>query len=210
MDSSNSLPPASDSFVFPRWLGRLTLRLLGWRISGEAPTTPKYVLIGAPHTSNWDFLFMLAVAATLQLKITWMGKDSLFKYPLAGWVMRKLGGIPIDRSRPTGVVTQIVHRFKQSSRLILVVPPSGTRKRKEYWKSGFYWIALTAKVPIVCAYLDFGRKEGGIGPTIIPTGNIKADMDIIRTFYQDVAGKYPAQTTRVRLKEEDEDQPARE
>ncbi len=210
MDSSNSLPPASDSFIFPRWLGRLWLWLFGWRICGEVPPEPKYVLIGAPHTSNWDFLFMMAVVAVLRLKITWMGKDSLFKHPLAGWLMRKLGGIPIDRSRPTGVVTQIVHRFKQSSRLILVVPPSGTRKKKEYWKSGFYWIALTAKVPIVCAYLDFGRKEGGIGPTIIPTGNIKADMDLIRAFYQDIQGKYPEQNSRIRLKEEDEDQPARD
>jgi len=181
----------------------LWLRVFGWRIAGDMPVCDKMVLIGAPHTSNWDLPFMLAVAAVYGLDVTWMGKDSLFKKPVFGRLLRRLGGIPIDRSRPSGVVLQIVRMFKKSDRLALVVPPSGTRKKKEYWKSGFYWIAHTARVPIICSYLDYGRKEGGVRLSFVPTGDVQADMNRIRSCYQDIQGKHPHQTTRIRLKEED-------
>jgi 1-acyl-sn-glycerol-3-phosphate acyltransferase len=189
--------------LFPRWLGQLWLNIFGWKLIGQAPDLPKYILIAAPHTSNWDLPFMLAAAAILRVRISWMGKNTLFKWPFGG-VMRWLGGIPIDRSRPSGVVLQIVRMLKKSERLILAVPPSGTRKKRDYWKSGFYWIAHTAKVPIVCAYLDYGKKEAGLGLTFIPSGDVRADMDRIRTFYQDIQGKHPELVSTMRLREEDE------
>jgi len=205
MPTSNQNHQKPSSFHFPRWVGQLWLRGTGWTVKGDLPTAGKYVIIGAPHTSNWDFPFMMAIAAFYQLPVSWMGKDSLFKKPVMGGLLRRMGGIAIDRSKPTGVVMQVVQQMHAADTMALVIPPEGTRKKKEYWKSGFYWIALHAGVPIVCAYLDFARKEGGIGPIIIPSGDITADMDQIRAFYQEIQGKFPAQTTCVRLKEEDKE-----
>jgi 1-acyl-sn-glycerol-3-phosphate acyltransferase len=198
-NGSKQVPAA----VMPHWAGRLWMKMFGWKVMGTVPSEKKVVYIGAPHTSNWDFPFMLAVAAIFQVRISWMGKNSLFKQPL-GSLMRRLGGIAIDRNRSTGVVTQMVEHFRQADELALVIPPSGTRKAVQYWKSGFYWIAHQAQVPIVCTYLDFQRKEAGIGLCFVPTGNPGADMDRIREFYQPIHGKHPHLETRIRLREEDE------
>jgi 1-acyl-sn-glycerol-3-phosphate acyltransferase len=182
-------------------VGALILRLRGWSVQGELPPVEKAVVVAAPHTSNWDLLYMLAVSWVLGVRPSWLGKREIFGWPL-GWLMRRLGGVPIDRSVRANVVEQVVQRFAASDRLFLVVPPSGTRSRAAHWKSGFYFMALGAGVPIVCAYLDYRRKVGGIGPTIEATGDVAADMQRIRELYAGVTARYPDQATPVRLLEE--------
>ncbi|HOD36706.1 MAG TPA: lysophospholipid acyltransferase family protein [Syntrophales bacterium] len=173
-----------------RGLAILYLKMIGWRREGSLPDIPKYVLIVAPHTSNWDFPIGLAFAFDLKLRGYWLGKDSLFRWPFHGFV-RWLGGIPIDRSRSSDVVAQIVQIFKERKNLTMVVAPEGTRKKVAHWKSGFYHIARGADVPIVLAFIDYLRKAGGIGPVFKPTGIIETDMEFIRSFYEKVTGKYP-------------------
>jgi 1-acyl-sn-glycerol-3-phosphate acyltransferase len=144
---------------------------------------------------------MLAVAWVFRLKLRWIGKHTLF----AGWrrpFMRFLGGMPVDRRSRNGVVQQVVDYFNDSDALILAIAPEGTRGRSELWKSGFYHIAHGAKVPVLLGFLDFGRKVGGVGPALIPTGNIAEDMKTIRAFYDGIEGLYPDKQGEVRLKEE--------
>ena len=189
--------------TFKRWLGAFTLWIFGWKREGDRPQPDKFVLIAAPHTSNWDLVFMLAFAYVYDLQISWMGKHTLFKFPY-GWFMRLLVGIPIDRRTNNNVVEQMAKVFEQSERLCLAVPPEGTRSRREYWKSGFYYIAKGAGVPIVMSYLDYSRKRGGFGTTLTPGDDLVADMDIMREFYGNVKGKYPENYNRIRLRAEDE------
>ena len=184
-----------------RLIGRLYLRACGWRVAGNLPYR-RAVVIAAPHTSNWDLPYMLAVAYALGVKPSWLGKRELFRPPL-GWLLRWLGGIPVDRGAPQGLVGEAIARFAEMDELFLVVPPSGTRARAAHWKSGFYHIARGAGVPIVCAYLDYRMRVGGIGPALTPSGDIAADMDRIRDFYATKQAKYPAQATPVRLREEE-------
>jgi 1-acyl-sn-glycerol-3-phosphate acyltransferase len=182
-------------------LARGFLRLTGWSAEGEKPRERRFVLIAAPHTSNWDLPYLLALAAIFDVKVSWMGKHALFRPPL-GWLMRRVGGIPIVRHRRGNMVSQMKRVFEESESLALVVPAEGTRGYVAHWKSGFYHIARSANVPIVLGYLDYGRRRGGFGPALYPTGDIPADMDEIRGFYADKIGKYPDQFGEVRLKEE--------
>ena len=176
--------------VIMHWISRLVLQLTGWRVVGGAPVAPKYVLIAAPHTSNWDFPVTLMVCFALRLRVYWMGKASLFP-PLLGGVMRWLGGIPVNRERSGNLVQGTVDAFNSNQRLTVIVPPEGTRSKVTHWKTGFYYIAQGAGVPIALGYLDFRRKEGGIGRMFEPTGDITADMVEIQAFYAGVTGKNP-------------------
>jgi 1-acyl-sn-glycerol-3-phosphate acyltransferase len=171
----------------------MALTLMGWRTEGPLPLIPKFVLVGAPHTSNWDLPFTVLVALALKARINWMGKTSIFRRPCTGF-FQWLGGIPVNRSRSHDLVAQSIQEFKRKKRLILTIAPAGTRKRVDQWKSGFYHIACGAKVPIALGFLDYRRKVGGIGPLIHPSGNFDADMRTIRTFYDGVIGKYPAKS----------------
>jgi len=180
------------------WLSKFLLRVFGWQVEGQLPHEPKYVLIGAPHTSNWDFAVMLAVAFTLRVKPFWMGKKILFHWPLGG-LTKWLGGIPIDRSQPHGVVAQSVQAYRNSDKLVMLIPPEGTRKRTAAWKTGFYYIALGAEVPIVLGFADFRRKVAGIGPVLMPSGDIQADMKIIRAFYINITGKFPHEASEITI-----------
>ncbi|MDJ0783539.1 MAG: lysophospholipid acyltransferase family protein [Desulfosarcinaceae bacterium] len=162
----------------------------GWKILRHRPDVPKYVVIAAPHTSNWDFIYTLACALILRLRPCVMMKDAWFRWPL-GYLFRWLGAIPIDRSKANGVVAQSIAAFKRKRELILVVPPAGTRQRVQYWKTGFYRIAHGAGVPIALAYLDYGRKTAGFGPMLQPSGDLTADMMAIQAFYRDITAKYP-------------------
>jgi 1-acyl-sn-glycerol-3-phosphate acyltransferase len=162
------------------------------------PETPQYVLIGAPHTSNMDFPLALLLMAALGAHFTWIGKDSLFKWPF-GILMKSLGGIPVDRSRRNHFVNQMVAAFRQQADLKIVIAPEGTRGRTESWKSGFYYIALGAGVPIALGFLDYRRKIGGIGSYITPTGDIQADLIPIREFYTGIQGKFPHQQGEIRI-----------
>ncbi len=182
-------------------IARAFLWLLGWKPEGRRPAARKYVLIAAPHTSNWDLPIMLALAWAFDVEVSWIGKHTLFAWPY-GWLMRFLGGIPIRRDRSENRVQQMARAFEEAESLALGVPAEGTRSYVPHWKSGFYHIALAAKVPIVMGYVDFARKRGGFGPELVPTGEVTHDMDKIRSFYSDKAGKYPDCFGDVRLKEE--------
>lgn len=182
-----------------RQIARMLLALFGWRAVGAMPDVPKAVLMVAPHTSNWDFPVMLLLAVALGIKTTWMGKHTLFRPPF-GWIMRRLGGLPINRTASHNMVEQAVTALRAADRLVLAVLPEGTRKRAPYWKSGFYYIANGARVPLVLGFADYQRKVGGIGPVIMPSGDAEADMAAIRAFYVGVVGKRPDQFGEIRLK----------
>lgn len=172
-----------------RRFARSGLALRGWTLEGAPPSDRRYVIIAAPHTSNWDLPLTLAIGFAFGLKIHWMGKDALFRLPFGG-LFRWLGGVAIDRSRPNGMVAGSVERFRSADELVLVVPPEGTRARVRTWKTGFYYIAHGAGVPIALGFLDYRRKVGGFGPALLPSGDIDADMLVIRDYYANVTGKY--------------------
>ncbi len=184
-----------------RFFARVFLAIVGWKAQGPRPEYSHCVLIAAPHTTNWDFVYLIAFASLYELKISWMGKHNLF-HPMIGWFMRLLGGVPITRHKRENVVTAMARSFQEHDELVLVVPAEGTRGRGEYWKSGFYHIACTAKVPIVMSYLDYSRKIGGFGPGFMPTGDVRSDMDRVRAFYEGIEGKYPKDFSPIRLREE--------
>lgn len=181
------------SAVF-RFLAMLYLKLGRWKIVGEKPDHCRYVLIGAPHTSNWDVPLGLAICFVLGIKPYWMGKKSLFRWPI-GTFMRWTGGLPIDRSKANNVVAVSIQAFEQHESLTMLIPPEGTRKQVDCWKTGFYHIAHGAGVPIVMGFLDFKNKTGGIGPTIWTTGDIDVDMRALFNFYAPISGKFPEQFT---------------
>ena len=166
------------------------LRATGWKLDGQLPADqPKCVLIAAPHTSNWDLPYTLMVAFALRLNMYWMGKQQLFRGPW-GPVMRWLGGIAVDRSQSTNLVSASAAAIRAADgAMCLVVPPEGTRSKTRQWKTGFYWIAHEAGVPIVMAYMDYPRKLSGLGPVFQPTGNVDADMAAIKAWYAPFKGK---------------------
>ncbi len=153
------------------------LKLNGWTVEGALPDSARRcVLIAAPHTSNWDLPYTLMVALCLRLNVYWMGKASLFRFPF-GPLMRWLGGIAVDREKNTNLVAaSAAALIDADGPLQLVVPPEGTRGKTRHWKTGFYFIALQAKVPIILAYMDYHRKVSGLGPVFTPTGDVEADM----------------------------------
>ncbi|MBW2649590.1 MAG: lysophospholipid acyltransferase family protein [Deltaproteobacteria bacterium] len=176
------------------WISLVFLKVIGWRKEGKMPDIPQYVIIAAPHTTNWDLPITLALAFSFKCNVYWMGKDTIFKLPF-GAIMKFLGGISIDRSTSSNVVEQSIQAFRENNRLVLVIPPEGTRQNVSYWKTGFYYIANGANVPIVMGFLDYKRKVGGIGHIFQPTGDIDADMVAIQSFYATVSGKYPEKSS---------------
>jgi 1-acyl-sn-glycerol-3-phosphate acyltransferase len=144
---------------------------------------------------------MLATAWALEVRISWFGKHTLFVPPF-GWLLRKLGGIPVDRRAPQSLVTQMAARFKSADDLVLAVPPEGTRSKVALWKSGFYHIAYESNVPIGLGYLDYKRRLSGLGMFVIPSGNVKQDMNRIRLFYRDIRGRHPELESEPRLADE--------
>ncbi|MFT7687911.1 MAG: 1-acyl-sn-glycerol-3-phosphate acyltransferase [Candidatus Azotimanducaceae bacterium] len=197
----NSDFPAPKCNFFAHILGKSIIKLSGWKIKGGVPQSKSMIIIAAPHTTNWDLVYLLGAAYSFRLSIYWLGKSNLF-FPIFGSVMRFLGGIPVERSKRNNMVTQLAERINNSEGLSIVVPPAGTRAYTDYWKSGFYRIALEADIPIVCGYLDFPKKEAGLGLSFKLSGNITEDMDKIRAFYSDKVGKYPDSKSEIRLKEE--------
>ncbi len=177
----------------------LFLRLLGWRLGNPPPTLRRYVLVGAPHTSNWDGFLLFVVTLATGVKLTVLMKDSLFRWPL-GPIVRALGGIPIDRSRSMDMAQQLLDLFANHEDMVIAIAPEGTRKRVAFWKAGFYEIAEQAGVPLVLGYLDYARREGGFGPVIDPSDDIDADMETIRTFYAGKQPKYPDNAGPIRLR----------
>lgn len=170
-------------------------------VSEPPPAGGSAVLIGAPHTSNWDFAFMLAISWTHGISPKWLGKQSLFKAPFGG-IMRALGGIPVNRENPGRLVEEIVGRVRAGDRFFLVITPEGTRERRTLWKSGFYRIARDAELPVVLGYVDSATRTSGLGPTVTLSGDVTADMDRIRDFYADKRGIHPEGFTPPKLREE--------
>ncbi len=166
------------------------LKCTGWKVEGTLPPNgQKSVLIAAPHTSNWDLPYTLMVAFALRLNIYWMGKRQLFRFPFRG-IMMWLGGIPVTRETSNNLVAASVAAIQAADGpLQLIVPPEGTRNHNRYWKTGFYYIAVGAQVPIVMAYMDYERKISGLGPVFQPSGDIEADMRTIKAFYAPFKGK---------------------
>ncbi|MCL2593917.1 MAG: 1-acyl-sn-glycerol-3-phosphate acyltransferase [Promicromonosporaceae bacterium] len=169
-------------------------------VDGDFPAEPGMV-IGAPHTSNWDFVHMLALAWRHRAPVRWLGKKSLFK-GLAGPIMRRLGGIPVDRANPAGVVDEVLAQVSSGERFYLVISPDGSRTNDGYWKSGFYRIARKADLPVTLGFIDRATRTVGIGPTLTLTGDVGADMDEIRAFYADKHGARPERRREPRLANE--------
>jgi 1-acyl-sn-glycerol-3-phosphate acyltransferase len=174
----------------------LLLRTFGWRVEGQLPDLPKFVVIGAPHTSNWDFVLLLALAFALKANPRYMGKAELFRGPFTSF-FRWCGGIPVDRSKSTGLVEQTVQVMNESEQFILVITPEGTRSKVRSWKSGFYHIAKQAGVPLVFGFIDAPRKTIGIGPTFTPTNSMDQDMKAIQAFYANMVGVNPGLTSEL-------------
>lgn len=172
----------------------IVMRVAGWRAEGSLPADPRCVCIAAPHTTNWDGFWLVVIGWWFGVPLSWMLKHTWFRGPLKPF-LEWTGAVPVDRRSPQGLVEQMVARFADGRPLLLAVPPEGTRKKRSHWKSGFYQIARAAGVPIVMGFLDYRRRAGGFGPTLRPTGDVSADMDAIRAFYNDIPGRIPERFT---------------
>ena len=172
---------------------RAIMRAAGWRIIGEAPDEPKMLLVGAPHTSNWDYIFTMLTVFSLGVDLHFVAKQSLFDNPLGG-VMRFSGGVPIDRQASEGFVDQMVAEFNKRETFVLAIMPEGTRGKVHQWRSGFYHIAQGAGVPIVLVIFDYSNKIMHLGPTYWPTGDYEADLALIQSSFDGIDGKHPQRT----------------
>ena len=174
--------------LLTRAVGRTVLRWMGWRLEGAVPNREKLLAIAAPHTTAWDFVVGMVVLLALGARVSWLGADWVFRFPF----MRAIGGIPVDRSAPRGLVPQVVDRFEERERFILALSPEGSRKKVAPWKTGFYRIAVGAGVPVLLVSIDQERKRIRIGPCFEPSGDYDADMDEkIRPFYAEYLDRYP-------------------
>jgi 1-acyl-sn-glycerol-3-phosphate acyltransferase len=185
-----------------RVLARAVLTLSRFKILGNPPEDPVCVMVAAPHTSNWDFILMIAMAWHTGVSPAWLGKKEMFWGPLAP-LFRAMGGIPVDRQNPAGLADTIAERARSGQVSAIVIPPEATRSLGTYWKSGFRRIAADAGIPIVLTYLDGPTRTGGYGPIFHPTNDVVADMDRIREFYADKDGLRPNRFTRPQLREEE-------
>ena len=203
-------PISPDAPGIPRffhWLGRFGLWLLGWRVKGHAPPGhPKAIFIAAPHTTNWDGVVMVLVALAMGIRLSWLGKKSLFKGPKKH-LMKFAGALPVDRSGGLNTVQHVAKTFESKEKLYLAVAPAGTRRKTDCWKTGFYHMAVAANVPVFCGYLDYSRGEGGILSVVHPTGDIAVDMERFREIYEGVRGGIPENESRIAIRSEIEESP---
>jgi len=190
-----------QSSRFGEWLSRMVLKVIGWKATGIVPSVPKYVMVGYPHTSNWDTLLGVLVFKSLGVKVHWVGKHTLFKKPL-GWFVKKIGGVPVIRHDPRDFVQQMVDIFNRSKELVLTLSPEGTRTKTDYWKTGFYRIAFGANVPISMGFLDYSRKTGGFGPLIYPSGDMQTDLEPMKIFFASIRGRFPEKQAPIRFNPE--------
>lgn len=176
-------------------IAKLIFFLTSWKVIGTVPKEKKFVMVAAPHTSNWDFLYARAAFYIMGVPLKYTIKKELFFFPL-GWILRVLGGIPIDRSQKSNMVKNMTALFDQYDELAILVTPEGTRSYSKEWKKGFYYVAQGAKVPICLGYLDYAKKHAGIGPLIHPSGNYDDDLETIQSFYKKITAKYPEKGVR--------------
>lgn len=184
-------------------LCKLILKLIGWRIPSELPAAERYVLIGYPHTSNIDFFIAMLAKGALGLKFHFVAKHTLFWWPLSS-ILRALGGIPVDRRSSNGFIGQLVERFNTAKAnkqpLVVGMMPEGTRSYREFWRSGFYYLASEAGVPLVAGYIDYRTKTLGWGPLTQLSGNPEADLAQLNEFYADIQGKFPEKAAPIRFR----------
>lgn len=185
-----------------RAIARETLRRMGWKVLGDLPATGRYIVCAAPHTSNWDFFFFLMIEWYFGVQLRFMAKHTLFRPP-GGWILRRMGGIPVNRAAQHDFVSHVAHEFSTHTDLAIVVPAEGTRARADYWKSGFYFMAKSAGVPIVLATLDFAKKEICFVERLTPGDSIRDDMERVREVYEGVQGKHPERVGPIRLRAEE-------
>ena len=182
----------------------------GWTIDYEIDKSiNKCVVIGAPHTSNWDFIYFFGLTNSLGINSYWIGKDTLFKWPF-GDMMRRLGGIPVDRAQSQNMVDTMAKEFEKRDDFILTIPPEGTRGSVRQWRTGFYYIALKAKVPLIIGMMDYAKKTGGLGPEIALTGDYDADMAKVSEYYHQVTPRYPDKAMKDIVSVEPDLKPAKE
>ncbi len=180
---------------FSRWL----LRRFGWSLDADLPAVDKYVAIAAPHTSNWDFLLGILAAWAIPVKVSWLGKHSMFRWPY-GWFFRAIGGVPVHRDSGKNYIQQMTELFRNAEHLVLALAPEGTRSRTDHWKTGFHTIARAANVPILMAYFDYPNKQLGIGGMFYPSDDIEADFRLIREYYKDRRGKNPEKESLIQAR----------
>ncbi|MGX5173854.1 1-acyl-sn-glycerol-3-phosphate acyltransferase [Aliikangiella sp. IMCC44653] len=181
------------------WISGKILAWRGWTEVGSPPSINKYLVIVAPHTSNWDFFIFLLFKFKHKLKISFIGKHTIFIWPFR-WFLTRIGGIPVNRSGSNKVVDSIVQAFNENEKMIFALSPEGTRSLTDHWKSGFYHIAMNAKVPIQMCFLDKKDNSLGFGPLIHPCGDKEKDLAIIREFYQNKVGINPKQFSNISFK----------
>jgi len=178
-----------------KWLCRLYLLIIGWKTGSRLPASvKKCVLVGAPHTSNMDYLVALATLYASGVRVRFLAKKSLFRFPL-GIIMRLTGGVPVDRSKHNNMVEAMIGMFAANDKLVLLIPAEGTRSYVKEWKSGFYYTALGANVPIALGYLDYGRKIAGFGELFYPTGDYQRDLAVIKDYYRQFKPRYPEKSS---------------
>ena len=168
----------------------VAFRLIGWKAVGDPHQADKYVLIAEPHTSNVDVPLMMAASFILRLKLHWIGKETLF----VGWkgpIIRWIGGLPISRAGGENEVARVARLFEGREKLALAIAPQGTRAHKDKWRTGFYWIAVGANVPVLTGFLDYKTRRAGVGPLFHPTGNVEEDIQDMRKFYAGMVGRNP-------------------
>ncbi len=186
-----SLPPNAPRIHNAKWLqllGRLLLSIGGWKMVGTWPDIPKAVFIAAPHSSAWDAIWGMIVKVVMGVDIVFIGKAELFWGPI-GWILRKFGGRPVDRSAPGDIVEQIAEQIRVSEKMWFVLAPEGTRRKVTHWKTGFWKIARKANVPVCCIWFHYPTKTIGVGPTLAMTDNCESDMQKIREIYRPYIGK---------------------
>ena len=178
--------------AFAQWFGRTVLDVFGWRVVGELPNLERVLVIGAPHTSNWDFVYAMAAILGLNLKLRWLGKHTIFKFGVT-WFMNWLGGIPVNRGKPESIVENVARLVERDKGIIIGMAPEGTRKKVEKWKTGFLRISTALDCPLFLVGLDFPNKLIVLDQLFYPTGDNDADIATLKAFYGKYTGKYADQ-----------------
>lgn len=182
------------------WIARVVLGVIGWKAVGSVPPVPKVVVLAAHHTANMDGFLLVMATWYWRTRLDWMVKAELARGPF-GWFIKALGGVPVDRSASFDLVDQMVEAFRTRDEIALAIAPEGTRRKRDHWKTGFYWIAKRANAPILCGIVDYAKKEIDIsGALIWPTDDINADMEAIWARYRHVTARYPEKVSDMRLR----------
>lgn len=183
--------------MLAKFISHIIFKISGWKVVGRFPkNVPKCVMIAAPHTSNWDFFYARCAFYIMEVDLRFTIKKEAINWPVVGSWIKYMGALPVDRSKNNSLVQAMVDIFNQNEKMVIMITPEGTRKYQPRWRRGFYHAALGAGVPISLGYLDYAKKEAGVGPMIYPTGDIEKDLEEILAFYRTKTGKFPENGVR--------------